>query len=354
MSRKLNFADEKYAYKFQLQDKQYRVEERNEVFNKLTVTPHAPNGEILRFNLETFIFQIQRQALYGLMDEYLRHTFNPLAFPYHWNDSRVIGEWGYLATSLLDLRGNSTYIENLQLGEEEFVSLNVQNPFVRDPDTKVKTIQTTGDFIKVVKVTGTIFQGWNDRSHDEETNLPNASLKLYYRQKLAQGAVLEFYPVVKARKREDGSIWLGDRLQRATQKLYEWMSEIEKGALDKDTAASQYYSAKALRTQAFKAYDVAKATGALTEDIEGQVNLASRQFAMGESIEEFGDVIKLEGETIDVSQVPAGVYSADVNGRKTYFNTNLRVDRYNLTVAAKTFGSSLALTREADGDEFTF
>jgi hypothetical protein len=352
MTRKLNFADEKYAYKYQLQDKKERVEQRNEVFNKFTVTPHAPNGEILRFNLETFVFQIQRQALYGVMDEYLRHTFNPLAFPYHWNDSRVIGEWGYLATSLLDTSQHSTYIENLQVGEDEFVSLNVNNPFVRHPDTKVKTVRVTGDFAKIVKVTGTIYQGWNDMSHDEETNLPNASLKLYYRQKLAEGAVLEFYPVVKARKRDDGSVWLGDRLQRATQKMYEWMSEIEAGTLDKETAAAQYYAAKALRSQAYKTYDAAKATGALTEKIEGAVNLASRQFAMGEKIEEFGDTIKLEGSVVDVSQVPVGVYSASVNGRKRYFDTRLRVDRYNLLMAAQQHNSSIDLTREAD--DFTF
>jgi hypothetical protein len=92
MSRKLNFVFGGNAWKFQLQDKQQRVEELGEVFNKLTVTPNTPNGEIVRLNLDTFIYQIQRQYLYGLVDEFFTPTFNPLVFLYHWSKAQVVAQ----------------------------------------------------------------------------------------------------------------------------------------------------------------------------------------------------------------------------------------------------------------------
>lgn len=353
MSKKLNFVSGGKEWKFQLQDKTQRVEELGETFNKLTVTPQTPNGEVLRLELNTFTYQIQRQYTYGLVDEFFVPTYNPLAFPYHWKDDRkVIGEWGYLDASLIDVTGPSTYIDDLEIADGKVESFNIANPFQRHKDTKAKIVRVTSDFVRLIKVTNTLFQGWNDRSFDEDSGLPNASLKMFARQRLAAGAVIEVYPTVAVRNREDGTKWLGNRLQLTVQKLWEWMDEIHNDRLDLDTAAAQFYAAKALRNQHYRNLEANLATGALTEDIQDKVNVASRQFAMGEAVEEFGLKIKLEGEIVDVSQVPAGNYSSTINGRKMYFNTSVRAGRYDLTLTAQTHNLGVDLQREAD--DFVF
>lgn len=353
MSKKLNFVFGGKEWKFQLQDKAQRVEELGETFNKLTVTPQTPNGEVLRLELNTFLYQVQRQYTYGLVDEFLTPTYNPLAFPYNWKDERrVIGEWGYLDASLIDVSGPSTYIDDLEIADGKTESFNIANPFVRHQDTKIKTVRVTSDFVKLVKLTNTLFQGRNDSSFDEDSGLPNASLKLFARQRLAAGAVIEVYPTVVVRNREDGSKWLGNRLQLTVEKLWEWMNEIHNDRLDIDTAAAQYYSAKALRTQHYRNLEANKANGSLTDDIQDKVNEASRQFALGEAVEEFGLKIKLEGEVVDVSTIPAGNYSATPSGRKLYFNTSLRAGRFDLTLAAQQHHLNVDLQREAD--DFVF
>jgi hypothetical protein len=177
-------------------------------------------------------------------------------------------------------------------------------------------------------------------------------MKMFARQKLAQGAVIEVYPTVVPRKREDGSLWLGNRLQLVTQKLHEWMVEIDKGELDLDTAARQYYTKKALISQAYQKHEKDVATGALSESTQEMVNRASRQFAMGEEVEEFGLKVKLEGQVVDVSTVPLGIYTTVINGRERTIDTSLKVARYDLTEAAREFGSAINLVRQPD--DFTF
>jgi len=342
MTRKLSFVSGGKTWKFQLQDKKHRVEELGEVFNKITVTPANPNGVVRRFDLQTFQYGIQRQALYGLIDELFTPTYNPMAFPYNAEDPEHFGAWGYIDSRLIE-DGPATHVKGLEIAKGVTVNLSITNPFTRQGTAGVKVYQPTSDFVKLVKVTRTLYQGWNDNSRDEKTGLPNATLKLTYRQELAEGAVIELYPTVTPREREDGSINLLNNLQLHVQKLWEWLSEIDKGALDLDTAARQYYTAKGQRNRAARNIEAARATGELSEELEQKVRTASRQYAMGEEVQESGLSVKLDGVVTDITQIPSGLYAGEINGRKVYYDTNNRLGRMDLALAAQTHNSNLNL-----------
>ena len=350
----LNFVVNGYKADFQLQDKVDRVEGLGEIFNKWTITPPTPNGEIFRFLLNETSFVAQRQGQRGMWDEILSPTFNHLLFPYNPQDPRNVGTWGWMSGDLLNTTGNATSTQIKGVVTHKGASpidMTVTNPFTRNINNKQKEYTVLTDFVKISKVTARLYQAFNDPTKDKESGLPNASVKLYYRQQLAQGAVFEFYPVVKPYKLTNGDTMLLNRLQLDAQDIYMNLLRIHEGE-EVAQVAKEFYTKKSLRNQEYRKAEKGKATGELSQDTIDAVDNAAKQYATGEDVEEFGRQVKIEGNSVDLSVVPLALYSAMINGRKEYFDTRVRAGRYNLDAAAQQWNGSLDLVPEPDN--FTY
>jgi hypothetical protein len=348
--QKLNFDVQGLKIQFALQDLKERAEERGELFERITFTPAITNGEEYKFNLG-FGYQIRRAGLHAGIEEVFNPTFNPLVFPYHWTDERrQIGEWGWIAAELLVGDGPTANI--IVPTKDSSVSMRIAKPYTRHPVTQVKIIETTGDFVKLVKVTPTLFQGQNDNTVDEYSNLPNASLLYSYRRALAQGAVIEVYPVVETRRNKEGGTWFDTRLQLKAQQLYQWLSLIDKGELDLDTAARQHYTQKALVAQTVRDYQKGVATGEITEEVIREVTDNARRFVTGEAVVERDLTVNVDGEIIDVALIPSAIFTGLVNGRTQVYDTRKKMGRMNLDAATRKFNGSLKLVRQPENFSF--
>jgi hypothetical protein len=350
----LEFLVNGFTVTFQLQDKADRVEDLGEVFNKWTITPPVPNGEFFRFRFNEMPYQAQRQGQRGMFDELLSPTFNKLLFPYHPEDPRNIGTWGWMDGSLLSTKGNasSTDIKNVVVHKgAKPINMNITNPYTRNTDNKQKEYTVLSDFVQITKITARLYQAMNDFTKDKNTGLPNASIKLYYRQQLAAGGVFEFYPIVKPRTIDGQPAGVKNRLQLEAQDIYLNLLRIHEGE-EVAQVAKEFYTKKSLRGQEYRKAEAGIATGEISEETVSAVDTASKQYAMGEAVEEFKRTVKINGESIDVSAVPLALYSATIDGHKDYFDTRVRSGRYNLDAAAQRLNGSLDLTPEPDN--FTF
>lgn len=346
----LDFVVNGYAIKFGLQDKQDRIEERGEIFNKVSFTPPVPNGEPFRFGINNTPFQAQRQGLYGCWDEILNPMYNHLFAPYHPERPVNIGEWGWMDGSLIVTTDNATSTDISGVITHKGavpVDMTISNPWTRNPDNKQKEYKVQSDFVKITKVTNRLYSATNDWTKDDKTGLPNASLKLYYRQQLNLGGFFEFYPVVKKGTSKAGELYWMRSLQLKVQDFYSGLLRIHEGE-DVDFIAKLYYTKKSLRNEAYRKARAGIESGDIPEDVVIAVDATSRQYGKGEEVEPRERKVKVDGTEIDVTAVPLAVYSCMIDGNKEYFDTSLRDDRYNLEAAVQRLNGGLELHIEPD------
>ena len=333
------------TYEFVMQDNASRVEERDEVFEKLVVTPKVPNGMINRYLIQKFSWQVRRAARNAVIREFFSPGISTKAFPRRWNETAGLNSYGWISRDLLKEGEVRTHKVKLPTADGRFIKADITNPYhYVGTARKTKSYMNFSEWVELTQITRGTFSARNDYTMDKWGNMENATLLYEYRSMLVEGYVFEIYPLVEIGHRKDGSgSFFKQDNQNRIKELYIWMSLVENGKLDMDTASEQYYNSENIRNQAYARGETARHNGSVTEDDIEMIDSNTVNFATGQEVVKHNLIVKVEGVETDLSDVPPAVYKAMVNGKELKFNTTIKNGRLDLVASARENNGNLNL-----------
>lgn len=307
----------KTTIKFTEQQNPERIE-LGERFERIDFVPNNADGS---FATMTLGFNPQERT--AALNAGARYVFDKpehklLHLSSNLNPSRKAGNMGWIHMS--GLKSDSTFTTVVINGQR----VQVRAPHSRQEGSDLLVFGAQSVWLRLVKVTPSIWDAKNDNTILEATKVGWASLLHDFMSEMVSGTTLTVFPVITKRGED-----VFDLSQTKAQWLFATLSSVADGTLSAETATEQYWTDSPFAS---------KRDPVLVEDLKTQAD--------GGTPEPRGVAVVVDGEKVFVNTLAKGVYQPVVAGRT--FQTVSVYDflgRNRLAQMAQKFNGSLALKK---------